>query len=218
MMKEHKSISIADQVFAQLEKDILTGKYPKGEVLSELRLSSEMGVSRTPIREAVRRLQQEQLLEDSGRGAVVVGISIDDTLDMYDIRLSVESMAAGRVADIISEEKLAQMREILDLQHFYIEKNDGDNSEKIRNLDSEFHELLYRCSGSRTFCSILCELHRKISKFRRASVSKHTRAVQSLSEHEKIYAALSRHDRAAAEVAAREHVENAKASLAEMEK
>ena len=58
-MREHRTISIADQIFEQLERDILTGKYPKGEVLSELRLSSELGVSRTPVREAVRRLEVE---------------------------------------------------------------------------------------------------------------------------------------------------------------
>ena len=217
-MKEHKSISIADQVFMQLEKDILTGKYPRGEVLSEQRLSGELGVSRTPVREAVRRLQQEQLLRDSGKGTVVVGISPEDTMDMYDIRLSVESMAAGRAAEIISDEKLSQMKEILELQRFYVEKQDGDYSERIRNLDTDFHELLYECSGSRVFDSILSELHRKISKYRRASVSKHMRAVNSLTEHEAIYRALSKHDAAAAEKAARQHVENARARLAEMEK
>ena len=58
-MKEHRNISIADQIFEQLEKDILSGRYQRGEVLSELRLSKEMNVSRTPIREALLRLAQE---------------------------------------------------------------------------------------------------------------------------------------------------------------
>jgi DNA-binding GntR family transcriptional regulator len=71
---EHRSISIADQIFDQLERDILAGKYVRGEVLSELGLSKQLGVSRTPIREAIRRLEQEDFLEESGRGAVVVGI------------------------------------------------------------------------------------------------------------------------------------------------
>lgn len=86
-MREHKSISIADQIFEQLERDILTGKYPRGEVLSELRLSAELGVSRTPVREAIRRLEQENILEESGRGVVVIGISREDMLDMYEIRM-----------------------------------------------------------------------------------------------------------------------------------
>ena len=64
-MNEHRSISIADQIFDQLEKDILSGKYQRGEVLSELRLSKELGVSRTPIREALLRLEQENLITGS---------------------------------------------------------------------------------------------------------------------------------------------------------
>lgn len=217
-MKEHKSISIADQVFTQLENDILSGKYPKGEILTELRLSNELGVSRTPVREAVRRLQQEQLIEESGKGSVVRGISLEDTLDMYDIRLSVESAAAGRAAERISDEELKEMKDLLELQRFYIEKNDGDNTDKIRNLDSGFHELLYKASGSTVYYNILSGLHRKISKFRRVSISRHTRAVSSLSEHEAIYEALKNHDRDAAADLTRLHIQNARNSLAEMEK
>ena len=74
-MRERKSISIADQIFEQLERDILSGKYARGELLTELRLSEELGVSRTPIREAIRRLEQENILEEAGRGVTVVGIS-----------------------------------------------------------------------------------------------------------------------------------------------
>ena len=62
-MKEHKSISIADQIFEQLERDILAGKYQRGETLSELGLAKQLGVSRTPIREAIRRLEQENSLQ-----------------------------------------------------------------------------------------------------------------------------------------------------------
>ena len=87
---EHRSISIADQIFDQLERDILAGKYARGEVISELGLSKQLGVSRTPIREAIRRLEQEDFLEESGRGAVVVGISREDMEDMYEIRSQIE--------------------------------------------------------------------------------------------------------------------------------
>ncbi len=217
-MNEHKSVSIADGVFEQLQQDILTGKYKRGEVLSEIRLSNELGVSRTPIREAVRRLQQEQLLEEGPRGSVVLGISLDDTLDMYDIRLNVESMAAGRAAERISQEELDKMGEILDLQSFYISKNHTDNADKIRNLDSEFHDLLYKASGSRVFYNILSTLHRKITKFRQVSVSRHSRAVNSLHEHEAILEALQKHDSKEAERLSRLHVQNAKDSMTEMEK
>ncbi len=216
-MKDHKSVSIADGVFDRLEKDILTGKYKRGEVLSEIRLSNELGVSRTPVREAVRRLQQEQLLEEGPRGSVVLGISLEDTLDMYDIRLDLESKAAGRAAERISSEELNKMGEVLELQSFYIGKNDADNADKIRNLDSEFHRLLYKASDSRVFYNVLSTLHRKISKFRKASVSNHGRAVNSLKEHEAILQALQNHDSAEAERLTRLHVQNARDSMTEME-
>ena len=106
MMRDHKPISIADQVFEKLERDILSGKYPQGEILSELRLSGELGVSRTPIREAIRRLEQERILEDSGHGLVVIGISRQDMLDIYEIRLQLEGLAAKRAAASITLSKL----------------------------------------------------------------------------------------------------------------
>lgn len=216
-MREHRTISIADQIFEQLERDILTGKYQRGEVLSELRLSAELGVSRTPIREAVRRLEQENILKETGRGMVVIGISREDMLDMYEIRLRIEGLAARRAAANISDEQLKQMEETLDLQSFYIDKQEGDSAEQIRDMDSRFHELLYESSGSRAFHETLSALHRKIMKYRSASVSKHSRALLSLEEHRAIYKALAAHDGDAAEKAALNHVVNARDSMAEME-
>lgn len=216
-MREHKTISIADQIFEQLERDILTGKYSRGEVLSELRLSSELGVSRTPIREAVRRLEQENILKETGRGMVVVGISRQDMEDMYEIRLNIEGLAARRAAAHISDEQLREMGEALDLQGFYIEKQEGDSAEQIRDLDSRFHQLLYESSGSRAYQETLGALHKKIMKYRSASVSKHSRAVLSLAEHRAIYEALAAHDGDAAEKATLKHVVNARDSMAETE-
>ena len=82
-MRDHRTISIADQIFEQLQDEILSGKYKKGEILSEARLSEELGVSRTPVREAVRRLKQEHLLDETGNGIVVVGISAENMRAMY---------------------------------------------------------------------------------------------------------------------------------------
>lgn len=216
MMKDHKPISIADQVFEQLERDILTGKYPKGEILSELRLSGELGVSRTPIREAIRRLEQEHILEDTSRGMVVVGISRQDMLDIYEIRRQLEGAAAKRAAAVITDEALADMKEILDLQRFYIEseKTAGENSDQVKNLDSRFHQILYNSCGSRPFADTLTSLHKKIIKFRKASVTHHSRAVHALEEHIAIYEALLAHDGEKAAEAALYHVANARASIA----
>ena len=214
-MKERKSISIADQIFEQLERDILSGKYPRGELLTELRLSEELGVSRTPIREAIRRLEQENILEEAGRGVTVVGISRQDMLDMYEIRIRIEGLAAEWAAERISDEELGQIRDTLELQRYYTEKGDG-HSNQIKNLDSQFHELVYRACGSRALNDTLLGLHKKMTKFRMASVSKHSRALQSVEEHEAILAALSARDAAAAGAAMTAHVINARDRMRDM--
>ena len=90
----YKTTSLADQVFDRLENDILFGVYPRGTVLTELRLVEELGVSRTPIREALRRLEQERLIEDSAKGSIVLGVTREDLLDILDIRQNVEGLAA----------------------------------------------------------------------------------------------------------------------------
>ncbi len=215
-MKERKSISIADQIFEQLERDILSGKYARGELLTELRLSEELGVSRTPIREAIRRLEQENILEEAGRGVTVVGISRQDMLDMYEIRIRIEGLAAEWAAARITDEELGQIRDILDLQRFYTERPNGGHSDEIKNLDSRFHEMVYRACGSRALTDTLLNLHKKMTKFRMASVSKHSRALRSVEEHEAILAALSARDGAAANAAMTRHVENARDRMRQM--
>ena len=91
---EHKMISIADQVFEELEHDILSGTYERDEVLTEVKLSERLGVSRTPIREALRRLAQEHIIELTSKGARVIGIDKSDISDICEIRLRLEGLAA----------------------------------------------------------------------------------------------------------------------------
>ena len=216
-MKERKSISIADQIFEQLERDILSGKYARGELLTELRLSEELGVSRTPIREAIRRLEQEHILEEAGRGVTVVGISKQDMIDMYEIRIRVEGLAAEWAALRITEEELGRMRDTLELQRYYTEKPGGKYSDQIKNLDSQFHEQVYRACGSRPLTDTLLSLHKKMTKFRMASVSKHSRALQSVEEHEEILAALAARDAEKAGAAMTAQVQNARDRMLAMD-
>ena len=93
-MRVFKSTSLADQVFEKLENDIIQGVYPKGEILTELKLAEQLGVSRTPIREALRRLEQERLIEDMGKGSLVLGITENDLEDIMSIRERTEGLAA----------------------------------------------------------------------------------------------------------------------------
>ena len=214
-MRDHRTISIADQIFEQLQDEILSGKYKKGEILSEAKLSEELGVSRTPVREAVRRLEQERILDETGRGIVVVGISAEDMLDMYDIRIQLEGQAAARAAKNVTEEQLNEMQEVIDLQKFYTDKP-GDVSNKsnnIRDMDSSFHELLYRASGSVVFHDTLSNIHKKILKFRKASVSDKSRAELSYEEHLAILDALRLHEPKLARSRTVQHIINARDNI-----
>ena len=205
-MIEHKTISLADQVFDHLENDILSGKYQRGEILTESKLSTELGVSRTPIREALRRLEQEHIIEESGKGSVVIGITEKDLEDIFMIRKSLECQVAALAAKNRTEEQLKQLREALEFQEFYLNKKDPD---QIKLMDSRFHETLYKLSGSTAFYDTLVPLHKKIQKYRRASVTNSSRAEASVAEHRKIYEAIEAKNTALAAKYASEHVENA---------
>ena len=209
--------TVASQIYKTLRERIINMQLPPGVTMSEQETANALGVSRTPVREAIRRLEQENILEDTGRGAVVVGISREDMMDMYDMRLNIEGMSARRAARNISPEELAEMREVVELQRFYIDKSDGDNSDQIKNLDSQFHELLYKSSGSKAFYDTLSSMHKKMTKFRKASVSNHSRAVRALEEHVAIMEALGSHDEELAEKLTLRHVLNARSSMTGLE-
>lgn len=97
-MQAIKGASLADTVFLRLEEDILSGRLKTGDILTELRLSEELKVSRTPIREALRRLEQEKLIRESGKGSVIIGVGIEDLKDIYEIRSRIEGLAAYRLS------------------------------------------------------------------------------------------------------------------------
>ncbi len=205
-MIEHKTISLADQVFEHLETDILSGKYQKGESLTESKLCAELGVSRTPIREALRRLEQEHLIEEAPKGMVVVGISEKDLADIFQIRAALEGKAAEMAAINHTEEQLNIVREALEFQEFYLGKQDPD---RIKSMDSRFHETIYKMSGSTVFYDVLMPLHKKILKYRKASVSDSSRAAASVGEHRAIYEAIASHNGELASKLIIEHLNNA---------
>ena len=205
-MIEHKTISLADQVFEHLETDILSGKYQRGEILTESKLSLELGVSRTPIREALRRLEQEHLIEEAPKGNVVVGISEKDLGDIFMIRIKLEGQAAAMAAENRTDEQLSILREAVEFQEFYLERHDAD---RIKSMDSRFHQTIYKMCASAVFYDVLLPLHKKILKYRRASVSNTSRAEASVAEHRAIYEAIAAKDGALAEKLVIEHLNNA---------
>lgn len=207
---KEKAPSMAEAVFAQIEEAILNGKLASGEILTENRLCEHLSVSRTPVREALNRLRQEGLIEETGKGAVVIGITEKDLDDIYEVRLRVEGLASALCAECITDEQLAELEETVALQEFYTSRGQADS---IKNLDSRFHEQIYSYCGSKILSSLLSDLHRKVQRFRRVSVEDPTRALAAVAEHRKILDALRAHNRELAENLAVTHIRNARASI-----
>ena len=190
-MQEFKSVSLADQVFEKLEHDIIIGTYPRGEILTELKLVEQLGVSRTPIREALRRLEQERLIKDSGKGSVVLGITLEDLMDIMDIRQNIEGLAAYYATKNITQEGLAEMQRISELQDFYYSKQD---MERLRQMDDQFHDSIYRLCKRTVICDTLRPLHRKTQRYRRLSIDDGSRLACSIEEQKNILAAITAGD------------------------
>ena len=209
-MAEYKTVSLADQVFDKLENDIILGVYPRGEILTELKLVEQLGVSRTPIREALRRLEQEHLIEDSGKGSVVLGITEIDLEDIMNIRHHIEALAAFYAAESKTEEEVQNLSHIMDLQDFYHAKWD---LEHLRQADDAFHDAICTMSKRNVIIDTLIPLHRKTRRYRRQAYENKERAELSLAEHHAIYEAIVAGDGNLAQKRTEIHMENAKAHM-----
>jgi DNA-binding GntR family transcriptional regulator len=209
-MDTKRTQSIADSVFLALENDILSGALKKGDLITELKACEQFGVSRTPVREALQRLRQEGLVEESGKGAIVIGITEADIDDIYEVRIRIEGLAAARCAERISAEEQKRLSDSVALQEFYAERGAADS---LRNLDSEFHRLIFSYCGSRTMETLLLELHRKVKLVRRVSVENPTRAREAVSEHRAILEAIAARDAGQAEALMAQHIRNAKHNI-----
>lgn len=206
-MKGFKSTSLADQVFDKLENDIIQGIYPKGEILTELKLVEQLGVSRTPIREALRRLEQERLIADAGKGSIVLGITEDDLLDIMNIRQRVEALAAYYATVNMTDEGRSELAHIVDLQEFYFNKGDMDH---LRRVDDEFHDAICRLSKRNVITDTLVPLHRKTRRYRRIALENRERTAQSMGEHRQIYEAIVSGNAELARQLTAKHIEHAK--------
>ena len=206
-MNQFKTTSLADQVFEKLENDIIQGTYPRGEILTELKLVDQLGVSRTPIRDALRRLEQERLIEDTGKGSRVVGITEEDLEDIMNIRQRIEGLAAYYAAKNMTPEGLAELTHIVDLQDFYYDKGDA---EQLRQVDEQFHDLICYLSKRTVIMDTLIPLHRKTRRYRRISMEDWSRTVNTRKEHKAIFDAMASGDADLAESLMAKHIENAK--------
>jgi len=203
--------SLRGKVFTQLENDILDGKYQPGESLIETKLSEEMGVSRTPIREAIRQLELEGLVQYiPNKGAIVKGVSAQDIEDIYTIRMMIEGLAARWAAEKITPGELEEMKEALEFEEFYTIKNDTVH---LLKYDSKFHDIIFRASKSKPLMHTLSSFHHYVQRARSASLSTPGRAQKVLEEHKAILQAIMDRDANRAEQLTTEHVRNASTNL-----
>ena len=209
MNGKQMNVSLADRVFERLERDIISGVYKKGEVLTELRLVEELGVSRTPIREALRRLSMERLIRESSRGSVVLGITKRDLEDILNMRVRIEGLVAYYAAQNRTEEQLEEMRHTLELQEFYVSRRD---TQRVVEMDTAFHEMIYTMSQHQMLHDALRPMLRKIMKFRRESMDILSHAERSVNEHRALYEAIAAGERDRTESLMTHHVDNARQS------
>ena len=209
-MREFKTVSLADLVYDRLENDIIQGVYPKGEILTELKLAEHLGVSRTPIREALRRLEQERLITDAGKGSRVIGISEDDVLDIMNIREHAEGLATYYATINMTQEGLQELKHIIDLMAFYFDKWDVEH---LRRADDDFHDAICRLSKRTVIKDTLVPLHRKTRRYRKIAMEDKTRATCTLQEHREIYEAIAAGDAEQARKLATQHIIQARAHM-----
>ncbi len=206
-----QSLSLSDTVFQKLEERILSGVYKDGENLTEVKISQELGVSRTPVREALKQLAKDGLIEIvPNKGAVVVPFSEKDITDIYEIRMKIEGLASRKTAIQITDEQIKELREVVDLQEFYASRLSEEN---IKKLDSVFHQKIYEFTGSKIYEQILSILHHKIKMFRKTSMASNGRAATAVQEHREIFEAIANHNPDLTEKLVIEHITNARDNL-----
>ncbi|MEN6314654.1 MAG: GntR family transcriptional regulator [Clostridiaceae bacterium] len=203
--------SLRSRVFSQLQNDILNGYYEPGESLIETKLSEELGVSRTPIREALRQLELEGLVQSiPNKGVIVKGVTSQDIQDIYTIRMLIEGLAARWAAEKITDEELQELKDTVDLEEFYTVRNDYSH---LLQSDTKFHDIIFKASKSKPLMHTLSTFHHYVQKARKMSMSSPGRAMKVLGEHKAILQAIIDKDAQKAERLTTEHVSNASSNL-----
>lgn len=206
-MEEYQEHSLGGKVFQRIREDILNGKYKENDELREIAIGKELGVSRTPVREALRQLELEGLVTIiPNRGAYVTGISHKDIWDIYMIRSMLEGLCARWATENITEEQLDDLEESLLLSEFQMKKESGFSTDQIASLDGRFHAILYDASGSKILSHVLTDFHNYVQTARRSSVVSEERARKSIREHRQILRAIRERDAEMAEQLANEHI------------
>lgn len=195
-------------VYEELKTLILTGQIHPGMRLMEEELAEEMGVSRTPIREAIRKLEKEGLITiEPRRGAYVSQMSTEDMVDILEVRQNMEGLAARLAALRMSGEEKQKLVEMADRYGKAV--SDGNMEEMIR-CDTAFHHMIVEATGNRILIKMVEQLQELVLRFRYLYYDNFKRAEQMIREHEQIYSAIMEENAEAAGDAADLHIQRLK--------
>ena len=195
---------LREETYNALKKAILKGKVKAGQRLKEEQLASEIGTSRTPIREAFHKLEQEELVTRLPRGGFTVREwSRTDVEEIFGIRSVLESYAAFLATEKIDSVKLAMLEDKLRESEEYVKRVE---TEKLIQLNTEFHDILYQSSNSRKLYNMINNLRDYFFRYRVAILSIKGIPQRSLRDHKKMLVAMKKKDSALVEKLVREHI------------
>jgi DNA-binding GntR family transcriptional regulator len=193
---------------------IISGELPPQSRLVELQLAAEFGVSRTPVREALKRLTADKLVvADPVRGLVVHEPEPEEIEDVYLVRDVLEGLATRLAAQRIRPEELARLRVILDSMHQALDRGD---TALVVNANMAFHDVIYRAAGNATLSRLARDLSDLVRRFSSEAFNSGPRASTVFDDHEQILRALEQHDPDAAEAASTHHLKAASDYLTQL--
>jgi DNA-binding GntR family transcriptional regulator len=205
-------LALRDRVLAELRRRIVDGDYAQGERLTENRLADDFGVSRNPVREALRVVETEGFVQIlPRRGAVVATIDQSAVRDLFAVREQLETLAAGLAAERATEQDVTRLRTLLDEASAATESNDLN---RVAELNSALHLAVIEISGNRWLVSISAAMYHHVHWVFRVGAPR--RAPHSWVEHIRLIDAIAAGDRPAAIEAARRHVAAAAAAAFEL--
>lgn len=199
---------IRDKVYEQLRQAMLKGSLKPGERLVERKLAEQLGVSRTPVREAIRMLQLEGLVVHLPRvGSVVAQVTDDEVVDIYRIRAVLEGLAARMAAEKINPTQLQQLTNLLETIEELAKERDFDRLEKVHQ---EYNDLIYQVADSMRLYGMITTLVDHITRYARVGYCHPGRIEEATREHRQLVEAIKMRDGALAERVAREHIDNSR--------
>ena len=199
-------LPLRDVVFNTLRQAIITGEFAPGERLMEIALANRLGVSRTPVREAIRKLELEGLVVMIPRkGAEVAKITEKDLRDVLEVRSSLEELAAELATERMNEEIKEKLEKALD---DFKKAIDSEDNAAIADSDVEFHDIIFEATGNARLIQIISNLREQMYRYRLEYIKDEDKRQILLVEHDNILNALRQRHMEEAKEAMREHIDN----------